>query len=187
MSLKMATLVQKSGLSKSTILYYIKEGLLPEPQKPKPNLHLYDEKSLSILEFIKYLQEHLHYSISEIKTILEDQRIDFENDSQIVINYLSALSGEEKEEQISQIRDQAKEYGIDPALIKAYESCAEKLAKLEYEMGAQLLQSHPDNEKNELQKLLFSILLDLKPYIFNQATIKEHKKRLKKFLEEDQK
>ena len=187
MSLKMATLVQKSGLNKSTILYYIKEGLLPEPQKPKPNLHLYDEKSLAILEFIKYLQTHLHYSISEIKTILEDQRIDFESDSQIVINYLSALSGEEKQAEIEAIKAKAKTYGIDPKLFKAYKSCAKELAKLEYEIGAQLLQSHPENEKNELQKLLFSILLDLKPYIFNQATIKEHKRRIKKFLEEAQK
>jgi len=55
MALKMKDLIAKSGESKSTILYYIKEGLLPQPQKPKPNVHLYDEVCIDIIKFIKYL------------------------------------------------------------------------------------------------------------------------------------
>ena len=41
--LKMNELVKRSNTPKSTILYYLKEGLLPEPMKDKPNFHLYDE------------------------------------------------------------------------------------------------------------------------------------------------
>ncbi len=36
MPLKMKELSFQSNESKSTILYYIKEGLLPQPSKPKP-------------------------------------------------------------------------------------------------------------------------------------------------------
>ena len=63
MALKMKELMALSDESKSTILYYIKEGLLPEPSKPKPNVHLYDESCVQILKFIKYLQHNFSYSI----------------------------------------------------------------------------------------------------------------------------
>lgn len=178
MSLKMATLVEKSGVNKSTILFYLKEGLLPAPEKPKPNVHLYHDSSIAILKFIKYLQEHLHYTITEIKSIMIDNKIDFENDSEVVVNYLIAMSGLTKKKEIADIKQRAQLYKIDEGLFKAYEEQAQKLAHLEYEIGAQLLLSQETNDKNELQKLLFDILLTLKPYIFNQATIKEHKIRV---------
>jgi DNA-binding transcriptional MerR regulator len=181
----MATLIQMSKVNKSTILYYVKEGLLPQPQKPKPNVHLYHDSSISILHFIKYLQEHLHYSITEIKSIIKDNNIDFKNDSQIVINYLTAMSGASKDDEIKDIKQRAKKFGIDSSLFKEYKKHAKALAKIEYEMGAKLLLSHKENDKNELQKLLFDILLSLKPYIFNKETIKEHKKRLSKNMKEE--
>ncbi len=178
MGLKMATLVNESGVSKSTILFYLKEGLLPPPKKPKPNVHLYHDSSIAILRFIKYLQEHLHYSITEIKSIIQDNKIDFENDSDAVVNYLIAMNGTSKADEIADIKKRAKKYGVDSSLFEAYEKEAKKLAEIEYEMGAKLLLSQESNDKNELQKLLFDILLTLKPYIFNQATLKEHKKRV---------
>jgi len=178
MGIKMATLTEKSGVNKSTILFYLKEGLLPEPKKPKPNVHLYHDSSIAILRFIKYLQEHLNYSITEIKSIMIDNKIDFEDDSDVIVNYLVAMSGLTKEKEIADIKERAKKFNIDNALFEAYEKQANALAKLEYEMGAKLLLSQDGNDKNELQKLLFDILLTLKPYMFNQATIKEHKKRV---------
>jgi DNA-binding transcriptional MerR regulator len=76
MALKMKELVEKSKEAKSTILYYIKEGLLPEPQKPKPNVHLYDESCVDRIKFIKYLQSTYNYSISEIKELFKNSNID---------------------------------------------------------------------------------------------------------------
>ena len=178
MSLKMATLTKESGISKSTILYYVKEGLLPSPQKPKPNVHLYDERCISILNFIKYLQENLNYSITEIKSIITDNKIDFENDSQTLISYLSAMSGKSRTEEVVNIKKRAKEFGVDETLFIEYEKSARKLAVLEYEMGAKLLLENRQNDKNILQKSIFDIILTLKPYIFNQATIKEHQTRV---------
>ncbi len=178
MSLKMATLVKESGISKSTILYYVKEGLLPSPQKPKPNVHLYDEECISILNFIKYLQENLNYSITEIKSIITDNKIDFKNDTQTVITYLSAMSGKNREEEILDIKNRARKFGVDETLFIEYEKTARKLASLEYEMGAKILIENGQNDKNILQKTIFDIILTLKPYIFNKATIKEHQARV---------
>ena len=72
MILKMKDLIALTNETKSTILYYIKEGLLPTPKKPKPNVHLYHENSVQIIKFIKYLQHNYSYSISDIKSIFKD-------------------------------------------------------------------------------------------------------------------
>ena len=58
--LKMNDLVKLSQTPKSTVLYYVKEGLLPEPVKDKPNFHLYDEHCVKLLSFIKYLQSNFN-------------------------------------------------------------------------------------------------------------------------------
>ncbi len=187
MKFKMSELVAKSGISKSTILYYIKEGLLPEPHKPKPNVHLYDKKTLKILEFIKYFQENLGYSISHIKEILTDNNIDFNSDTDIIIGYLKAMQDKDTETEANKILKLAKEMKIDQNLFKTYEKCAKELAKLEYEMGAKLLNSKTKNKNNELQKVIFDIILTLKPYIFNRATLEEHKKRVDENVKKEQK
>jgi DNA-binding transcriptional MerR regulator len=185
MSIKMAELVKRSGVSKSTILYYVKEGLLPEPKKPKPNVHLYRDDSISIINFIKYLQEHLNYTIAEIKSIINDNKIDFKSDSQNIINYLTAMSGtKEKIQEIETIYERSHKFGVDASLFEEYRKKAKELAVLEYEMGAKLLIENSNNDKNELQKLIFDILLTLKPYLFNNATIQEHKKRVEENAKE---
>ena len=76
MQLKMKDLMLQTSESKSTILYYVKEGLLPEPSKPKPNVHLYDQSCIQIIKFIKYLQHNFSYSIAEIQTIFQDNHFD---------------------------------------------------------------------------------------------------------------
>jgi len=82
-----------SDESKSTILYYIKEGLLPEPSKPKPNVHLYDESCVQILRFIKYLQHNFSYSISEIKNIFQDNNFDLDGSFEMMVRSLELISG----------------------------------------------------------------------------------------------
>ena len=82
-----------SDESKSTILYYLKEGLLPEPQKPKPNVHLYDKSSVQILKFIKYLQHNFSYTISEIQAIFQNNNFDFDGSFEMMVNSLELISG----------------------------------------------------------------------------------------------
>jgi len=93
MAYKMKELMALSDESKSTILFYIKEGLLPEPQKPKPNVHLYDESCVQILKFIKYLQHNFSYSISEIKSIFQDNTFDFDGSFEMMVRSLELISG----------------------------------------------------------------------------------------------
>jgi len=91
MALKMKDLIKLTDTSKSTILYYLKEGLLPEPQKPKPNMAYYDDSCVNIIKFIKYLQKNFSYSINEIKTILKNNKFDFNNSFDSLINSLKIL------------------------------------------------------------------------------------------------
>jgi len=93
MAYKMKELMALSDESKSTILFYIKEGILPKPQKPKPNVHLYDESCVQILKFIKYLQHNFSYSISEIKSIFEDNNFDFDGSFEMMVRSLELISG----------------------------------------------------------------------------------------------
>ena len=93
MGLKMKALMAQSEESKSTILFYVKEGLLPQPSKPKPNVHLYDERSVQILKFIKYLQHNFSYSILEIKGIFQDNHFDFDSSFEMMVRSLELISG----------------------------------------------------------------------------------------------
>jgi len=93
MSLKMKHLMEATGESKSTILFYVKEGLLPEPEKPKPNLHLYDESCINIIKFIKYLQSHFSYSIAQIQAIFRENKFTFSDDFSMMLRSLQMMSG----------------------------------------------------------------------------------------------
>ncbi|HFQ62140.1 MAG TPA: MerR family transcriptional regulator [Epsilonproteobacteria bacterium] len=93
MAYKMKELMALSDESKSTILYYVKEGLLPEPSKPKPNVHLYDESCVQILKFIKYLQHNFSYSIAEIQSIFKDNTFDFDGSFEMMVRSLELISG----------------------------------------------------------------------------------------------
>lgn len=85
--------MEQTGESKSTILFYVKEGLLPEPQKPKPNLHLYDESCINIIKFIKYLQNQFSYSIAQIQAIFKENEFSFSDDFAMMLRSLQLMSG----------------------------------------------------------------------------------------------
>lgn len=120
MPLKMKELTAQTNESKSTILYYIKEGLLPEPLKPKPNVHLYDESCVQILKFIKYLQHNFSYSISEIKSIFKDNHFDFDSSFEMMVRSLELISGG-KENKYYAKESFLKLIGIDERTLKNYQ------------------------------------------------------------------
>ncbi len=91
MPLKMSQLTQLTGTPKSTILFYIKEGLLPEPQKIKPNVHLYDDDFVDRIRFIKYLQSNFNASISQIKQLMQQRDFDFSRGFEAVLDTLDLL------------------------------------------------------------------------------------------------
>ena len=120
MPLKMKELSAQTNESKSTILYYIKEGLLPEPLKPKPNMHLYDENCVQILKFIKYLQHNFSYSISEIKSIFKDNHFDFDGSFEMMVRSLELISGG-KENKYYTKESFLKLVGMDEKRLKNYQ------------------------------------------------------------------
>ena len=214
--LKMKELIELTGESKSTLLYYVKEGLLPEPKKPKPNVHLYDKSCVDRVKFIKYLQNELSYTIAQIKAILENNSFEFDNSFDTLVNSIELIANTDKRDidketflelaQISKdelnsyinkgyledfnntftkkelkivnILQEAKKYNFDFTLLDRYVEVAKDFAILENNIGSKLLSD--DSETHNLRYLfLFDLILNFKPYIFNNATIKEHNARIK--------
>jgi DNA-binding transcriptional MerR regulator len=216
MALKMKQLMEETGESKSTILFYVKEGLLPEPQKPKPNVHLYDESSVNIIKFIKYLQNELSYSIAQIQKVFEANSFNFTDDFGVIYRSLQLMHGSHdgkwyekhdflersgleedtlndyesrgflfKQEQgftqrelsLVNLYKRAERLGLSQQLFDAYVKSAKALATLEYELGAEMMEQDK-SLNNEHYELLFDVILQLKPYLFNMHTIQEHQKRM---------
>lgn len=70
--LRMKDLEKLSGEKKSTILYYIREGLLPEPEKKTSNSAVYDHTYIKKIKKIRRLQSLYKFTIREIKDLLQD-------------------------------------------------------------------------------------------------------------------
>ena len=68
--MKMSQLSEASGLSVSTIKFYMSQGLLPRPRKSKPNVAFYDQDFLKRLLVIKKMRAE-GLAVSSIKSILD--------------------------------------------------------------------------------------------------------------------
>jgi len=71
--LKMNELASATGVPKSTILYYLAQGLLPKPRKTSPNMAYYEPSSVERIRLIQQMQERQRLSLSEIKHCLDDE------------------------------------------------------------------------------------------------------------------
>lgn len=69
---KISQLVRETGVSKSTIHYYINCGLLPKPLKVGLNVHLYDQGHLNRVHEIKRLRKEERLSLEKIKIRLKN-------------------------------------------------------------------------------------------------------------------
>lgn len=67
----MQALEQRTGVGRETIRYYIRLGLLPEPERPKPNVAVYGEDHVRRIEVIKRLQQERYLPLAFIKTLLD--------------------------------------------------------------------------------------------------------------------
>jgi DNA-binding transcriptional MerR regulator len=71
--LKMNELASATGVPKSTILYYLAQGLLPKPRKTSLNMAYYEPSSVERIRLIQQMQERHRLSLSEIKQCLDDE------------------------------------------------------------------------------------------------------------------
>ena len=71
MEYKISELVTLTNIPKSTILFYIREGLLPEAKKLKSNVHRYNDEHVELIKYIKYMKHEMGSSNEQIKTALQ--------------------------------------------------------------------------------------------------------------------
>lgn len=72
--LKMKDLERATGVGREAIRYYIREGLLPEPERPERNVAWYDASFVERILLIKRLQSERFLPLSVIKGIVGDAR-----------------------------------------------------------------------------------------------------------------
>ena len=93
MNYKMSELYELSQTPKSTILFYVKEGLLPEPVRVKDNVHQYGEETLLMLNFIKYVQSNFHLSLKEVKALTQQKGFSFKRCYEALFDSLDTFMG----------------------------------------------------------------------------------------------
>lgn len=69
--MKMKELEARTGVGRETIRYYIREGLLPEPERPKTNVAIYSEEHVRRLELIRTLQRERFLPLGIIRRLIE--------------------------------------------------------------------------------------------------------------------
>lgn len=67
----MAELVQRTGVPRTTVLFYLREGLLPPAEKPYPNQALYGAAHVERLLLIKEVQQAYHFPLAKIRRLVE--------------------------------------------------------------------------------------------------------------------
>ena len=72
--MKISELVKSTGVSKETIHYYIREGLLRKPRKTGRNVAQYGEEYVEQIRTIKALQDNYYLPLSVIKKVLKKNR-----------------------------------------------------------------------------------------------------------------
>jgi DNA-binding transcriptional MerR regulator len=68
--LKMRDLERATGVGRESIRFYIREGLLPEPERPGRNVAWYDESFIERIRLIKELQQKRYLPLQVIKAIV---------------------------------------------------------------------------------------------------------------------
>lgn len=72
--MKMKELEQRTGIGREAIRFYIREGLLEEPERPKKNVAIYTENHVKRILLIKKLQDERFLPLNVIKDVLEQGR-----------------------------------------------------------------------------------------------------------------
>jgi DNA-binding transcriptional MerR regulator len=77
---KMRDLEQRTGVNRETIRVYLRNGLLPDPARPKPNVADYDESHVLAIQAVRKLQRNDGLTLPQIKVALSgqsgDRRVD---------------------------------------------------------------------------------------------------------------
>lgn len=92
MEYKMSEVVARTNVPKSTILYYIREGLLPEAKKLKSNVHRYSDEHIELIRYIKYMQEEIGSTNEQIKFALQNKNQSLSSSFSMIEPLMNTLS-----------------------------------------------------------------------------------------------
>ncbi len=92
MEYKISELVAKTHVPKSTILYYIKEGILPEANKVKSNVHRYNDEHVELIRYISYMKENFGTSNEQLKGVLQNKNQSFSTSLNMITPLMNTLS-----------------------------------------------------------------------------------------------
>lgn len=118
MEYKISELVAKTHVPKSTILYYIREGLLPEAKKIKPNVHRYSDKHLELIQYIKYMKEEIGSTNEQIKFALQHQDQSFSSSATMLQPLMNTLSSIPSEAEHFTKHQFIEHFDVDPVLLE---------------------------------------------------------------------
>lgn len=68
--MKMRELEQRTGVNRETIRVFLREGLVPQPTRPKPNVADYGEEHVAAIVAVRSLQNEQNLSLPQIKRAL---------------------------------------------------------------------------------------------------------------------
>lgn len=118
--IKMKELVDLSGVTKQTIHYYLREGLLSPPVKTSRNMAYYDYRHVEEIQLIKELQEKRYFPLAVIKTIMAGKREGKDLaavDHLDTINILFDLTENDTEENTLTLDEFIEKTGLTPAVL----------------------------------------------------------------------
>ena len=92
MEYKISELVALTDVPKSTILYYIREGLLPEAKKLKSNVHRYSDEHIELIKYIKYMKQEMGSSNEQIKMALANKNQSFSSSYSMLAPLMQTLT-----------------------------------------------------------------------------------------------
>lgn len=73
--MKMRELEERTGVRREMIHFYFRNDLLPEPERPKPNVAVYGEEHVRSILAIRRLQTEQRLTIDEIKSALNGDNV----------------------------------------------------------------------------------------------------------------
>lgn len=74
--MKMKELEERTGVGREAIRYYIREGLLPEPEKPRRNVAIYSQDHVDRIGLIRKLREERFLPLGVIRELLDNPALD---------------------------------------------------------------------------------------------------------------
>ncbi len=117
--MRMRELEKASGVGRETIRYYIREGLLPEPDRASRNSASYNENHVARLRAIKRLQEERFLPLAVIRSLLDSDDGDrwLAPDAFPMLDALLAARLEAGSNARLAVADLAAQLGVEPAIV----------------------------------------------------------------------